>query len=249
MRAYVAATRRSRCSRRSSSGSAKAAVLPDPVTALPQMSRPVRASGMQAACVRGGGRGGAGEREEASGELPGRGQGDVCGKIETNAKGGMRCGRGEASEFGWSATRLKGNPFVSSRAAPLHTPTGGPRSVGTSPRKLSRQREPSGCPPASLENDAPPTNLDGGGVGVAQRLARLDQGPGEVEVTKRARHKLGPLGGGGEVAARLAAAAASAAGALCAPAAALVVVVLLLLLLLLAVVPLRGGARRLLGLL
>lgn len=49
---YVARTRRARKRRRSSSGSANAAVLPEPVTALPQMSRPASASGMQAACAR-----------------------------------------------------------------------------------------------------------------------------------------------------------------------------------------------------
>ena len=47
--AYVAATRRGRWSSLSRMGSAKAAVLPDPVTAEPQMSRPSRASGMTAA--------------------------------------------------------------------------------------------------------------------------------------------------------------------------------------------------------
>ena len=49
---YVARTLRERNSSRSSSGSANAAVLPEPVIALPQMSRPASASGMHAACVR-----------------------------------------------------------------------------------------------------------------------------------------------------------------------------------------------------
>lgn len=51
----MAENRRFRCRRRSSNGRTKAAVLPDPVTALPEMSRPVRASGMQAACLGSGG--------------------------------------------------------------------------------------------------------------------------------------------------------------------------------------------------
>ena len=46
----MAAILRDLNSRRSNIGREKAAVLPDPVMALPQMSRPVRARGMQAAC-------------------------------------------------------------------------------------------------------------------------------------------------------------------------------------------------------
>ena len=49
-RTYVALIRRGRCSRRSRTGRVKAAVFPDPVAALPEISRPVSANGIQAAC-------------------------------------------------------------------------------------------------------------------------------------------------------------------------------------------------------
>lgn len=50
IRTYVAATCRGLYSNRSRIGSVNAAVLPLPVTALPQMSRPASAKGIQAAC-------------------------------------------------------------------------------------------------------------------------------------------------------------------------------------------------------